>query len=610
MSVPRLSVIVSAHGVHGSLRRSLESLLAQSYAGFEVVGVTGGEPDRSAEVLAAVAANDSRIQTVRAADPSDPGRWREAGGERATGEYLLFMDGRSVLLPGTLQRIVDRLAETADPDLLLFGHTTVPFLGTPRATRSLRRLAQLGDSPVCTLAELPELLGVTQVSWNRVVRRDLHHRALLPFEHRGPADDRLYALSTLASAASIALLPGPLLERSEQRPGPATGTGAPHPSAHVVEQYGSLFTHLRTLPTFQAAHTPIFATVSAHLLKSYAGLPPGARRPYAAAVAAFFRDHRPPGPLAHAGRGRRLRLLSHGRTTLLTVLDGALAARRGLLSLIRGARRRTRDTLIPSYYRLQRLLPLQDDLAVYSAYWGRGVKCNPAAICRKAAELAPGVRAVWVVSRKAVADLPTGIDHVVPGSRRYWSVMARATYFVNNVNFPDEVVKRRGQVHLMTHHGTPLKAMGVDQHLYPSSAKGQDLDALLIRADRWDVSLSPNAHTTETWARAYPCAARNLESGYPRNDVLLTATADQVLTARARFGIRPDQRALLYAPTFRDYERIPTLRLDVERVIRELAPETVLLVRAHYWQATGPASVPPGVVDVSAHPDIEDLYLG
>ena len=48
------------------------------------------------------------------------------------------------------------------------------------------------------------------------------------------------------------------------------------------------------------------------------------------------------------------------------------------------------------------------------------------------------------------------------GTREYYRVMARATYFVNNVNFPNDIVKRRGQVHLQTHHGTPLKTMGLD----------------------------------------------------------------------------------------------------------------------------------------------------
>ncbi|MGC5410159.1 CDP-glycerol glycerophosphotransferase family protein, partial [Streptomyces sp. DT225] len=83
---------------------------------------------------------------------------------------------------------------------------------------------------------------------------------------------------------------------------------------------------------------------------------------------------------------------------------------------------------------------------------------------------------------------------MVPGTRRYWSVLARATYFFNNVNFPDHLVKRPGQIHVMTHHGTPLKIMGMDQQNYPAAAQGLNFDRLLKRVDRWDWSVSANPH--------------------------------------------------------------------------------------------------------------------
>ena len=70
--------------------------------------------------------------------------------------------------------------------------------------------------------------------------------------------------------------------------------------------------------------------------------------------------------------------------------------------------------------------------------------------------------------------------------------MARARYFVNNVNFPNEYVKRPGSVHVMTHHGTPLKYMGMDLRSNPVTAAKMDFDALLRRCERWDFSVSSN----------------------------------------------------------------------------------------------------------------------
>jgi CDP-glycerol glycerophosphotransferase len=54
--------------------------------------------------------------------------------------------------------------------------------------------------------------------------------------------------------------------------------------------------------------------------------------------------------------------------------------------------------------------------------------------------------------------------------------------------------------------------------------------------------------------------------------------------------------------------------LDVEDFAERLGPDTVVLVRAHYFyvpaSAAGKAPARRGrVVDVSAHPSVEDLYL-
>jgi CDP-glycerol glycerophosphotransferase len=612
--MPRLSVVVPVRRVRGSLRECLESVLCQSFTDFEIIGVADGCPDGSGRLLDEIADTDPRVRAVHLAEPAGPDGRRTAGAEHAKGDYLLFLEATHVLLPGALRRIADRLTEAADPDLLLFGHVRTPFRGTPQASRSLSLLKDMGGTAVCTLADRPELLGVAAVCWNRAVRREFHASGQASFAP-GRHGDRPYALGTLAAADTVAALPVPCVEHRRRRhvPGlaesdadaPGERTGQLEP----VEQFSDLFCALRGTPRFAAVRGPLFDLASRELLETYGTLR-RRRRAYVRAVAAFHRDHLPPGHRVDGGlRALRLRLLIGGRAGRLRALDTALAVRRGLLAVAAAVRGRLARRLTPLYYRLQRLLPLERDLAVYSAYWNRGVSCNPAAVHRKAAELAPRVRGVWVVSQKAAAELPPGIDHVVPGSRRYWAVMARATYFFSNVNFPNHVVKRRGQVHVMTHHGTPLKVMGVGQARYPAAAQGMNFNDLLRRVDRWDFSLSSNPHSTECWAGAYPSAVEHLETGYPRNDVLVDAGPDRIRAVRESLGVRPGQRAVLYAPTFRDYERTFTCRLDLERVAEALGEDTVLLVRAHYFHDESGLAEHPGIIDVSGHPSAEELYL-
>ena len=297
--------------------------------------------------------------------------------------------------------------------------------------------------------------------------------------------------------------------------------------------------------------------------------------------------------------------------------------RRGSRRLVRAAkrrgralRRRARPSALAAYYRVQRSLPLQHDLAVFAAYWGRGYACNPRAIHEAAQRTCPTLQTVWVVGRRHAKSFPPDVPHVVAGTRSYYRALARATYFVNNVNFPDHLVKRPGTVHLMTHHGTPLKTMGVDLKDVGGRTTATDFDALLRRVARWDYSLSSNEFSTQVWERAFPGSYTSLEVGYPRNDRLAGATAESVRDARRSLGVGDHQTVVLYAPTHREYDRSFIMSLDLAAFAEGLRggdADYVVLVRVHHFSTAAPRLgrlTDEGLLrDVSSHPSIEQLSL-
>ncbi|HEX5540506.1 MAG TPA: CDP-glycerol glycerophosphotransferase family protein, partial [Micromonospora sp.] len=195
----------------------------------------------------------------------------------------------------------------------------------------------------------------------------------------------------------------------------------------------------------------------------------------------------------------------------------------------------------------------------------------------------------------------------------YHRVLARARWLINNVNWPGRVVKRPGAVHVMTHHGTPVKVMGLDQQAYLGGVRDADFAAQLRRADRWDYSITANTHTTQMWERAYPCNYRTLETGYPRNDRLVLAADADVAGARAALGVAPDERVVLYAPTHREHQPGYHPPFDAAALVETLGPNGRLLIRSHYFhdRAHAPASrwEAERVLDVSTHPSVEELYL-
>jgi CDP-glycerol glycerophosphotransferase len=617
-----LSIVVPVFKVQGYLRQCLDSMLEQSFADFEIVAVDDCSPDYSGAILAEYAARDERVRVVTLTENVGLGRARNIGLEHAAGEYVWFVDSDDWLAEGALKAVAERLVAT-DADVLVGAYDKVFWNGR---VETVPANSVLGSAPdTFTMESWPRINRILHVAWNRVVRRDLLVRLGFQFE-QGWYEDVSFTFPVMAVAQRITAVPRVLVHYRQRRSGAITKTAGDR-HFEIFDHWGHALALVDEYSDRAEALRPlIFARMMWHylsVLRNPVRVSRKSRKRFFARMHEDYLRYAPPGgyEVPEGVPGMRHRLVARGSYRGFQAVELAQrtvrSARRLRASVLRRAKRvakRARDAAYLGYYHLQLRRPVDQELALYAAYWYRGVTCNPAAIAARAAELAPGVRSVWVVGRARVRSVPPGTEYVVAGSLAYYRALARARYLFNNVNWPNLVVKRRGTTHVMTHHGTPLKMMGMDQIDHPASVKDQDFAAQLRRADRWDFSITANAHTTIAWERAYPCRYETLEVGYPRNDRLAVATAEDSARIREQLGIAPHERVVLYTPTHREWLPAGRQVLDVEDFAERLGPDTVVLVRAHYFyvpaSAAGKAPARRGrVVDVSAHPSVEDLYL-
>ncbi|TVL89112.1 bifunctional glycosyltransferase/CDP-glycerol:glycerophosphate glycerophosphotransferase [Streptomyces sp. SAJ15] len=609
--MPRFSIIVAAYRVQGFLRACLDSVLTQSFRDIEVVAVDDRSPDHCGAIIDEYAARDERVVPTHLEVNQGPGRARNAGVARATGDYLLFLDGDDTLAPGTLRGLADRLALTADPDILYFDHVRT-YWWERREPSLFGPLLESAGTDVFSILERPEFLRLFAMSSNRVYRRDFYTGHRFAFSE-GIYEDALLSYKTMLTAERLACVPLVGLEYRQRRTGASTRSpGEKH--FVIFEQYARLFDFLDDRPRLEPLRPALFERAVSHFLfclDNPSRVAPRDRLRFFQRASGWYLLHVPPGFTPPPEDAERFEALARGSFARYLAREARPSA--GTRWLRRKVRHPLAKRAKRALYRAHRRLPLDDRLAVYSAYWNRGVLCNPAAVYYKARELAPHIHGVWVVRRSQLETVPRDVDYVVPGTRAYYQAIARARYLVNNVNFADDLVKRPGQIHLQTLHGTPLKCMGLDQQRYPAAARGMSFRGLLRRVDRWDYVLSSNQHSSEVWERVYPASYEILEYGYPRNDVYFRAGRAQIAALRAELGIPAERTAILYTPTLRDYQHSFTPRLDLARVSRALGPDTVLLVRAHYSygaQADLAGLAEAGrVIDVSAHPRVEDLCL-
>ncbi|WP_341718695.1 bifunctional glycosyltransferase family 2 protein/CDP-glycerol:glycerophosphate glycerophosphotransferase [Micromonospora sp. FIMYZ51] len=620
-----ISFVVPAFRVQGYLRECLDSILGQPVTDIEVIGVDDCSPDAGGDILAEYAARDDRVRAVRLDHNVGLGPARNAGLDQAVGEYVWFVDGDDWLAPDCLAEVAARLHPTR-PDVLLVDHVRAHWDDT--VTRSaMDEVFPVPPGPVTfRLVDRPETLELLHTAWNRLIRRQFLVDTGLRFAP-GWYEDVSFSYPLLLAADRIGVLDVVCVHYRQRRAGAITRTrGERH--FEVFEQWHRVFQEVDRLGAEQL-RSAVFARMMWHYLTVLGNddrIAPELRPTFFARVAIEHARFRPPGGhrIPAGVEGLKHRLVAAGRWRTFSALRtssqvgqaarrSAVRVRRRMVPPARLAARAARDLTLRGYQRAERRRPLDEHLALYAAYWYRGYACNPAAIYEAARRLAPQIRGVWIVRRDRVHTLPEGVEYVVAGTVAYHRMLARARWLVNNVNFPDSVDHRPGSVHVQTHHGTPVKVMGLDQQRYPLGATGMDFAGLLRRVDRWDFSVTANSFSTQMWERAYPAAYTTLEVGYPRNDRLVNATAEEVLRLRAELGAGLGEQVVLYAPTHR--EHLPGYRppFDPTRLLDALGPTGLLLMRSHYFHdrdRPGRSSTDRArIVDVSDHPRVEDLYL-
>ncbi|MEO0395070.1 MAG: glycosyltransferase family 2 protein [Cyanobacteria bacterium P01_A01_bin.137] len=113
-----VSVIIPLYNKAPFIRRTVESILAQSITDLEVVVVDDGSTDGSGEIVEGI--DDSRIRLVRQ-DNQGPGAARNRGLALATGDYVTFLDADDEWLPNFLTVTLQHLKQRADCALCLTG---------------------------------------------------------------------------------------------------------------------------------------------------------------------------------------------------------------------------------------------------------------------------------------------------------------------------------------------------------------------------------------------------------------------------------------------------------------------------------------------------------
>ena len=115
---PLFSVVIPTYNQADYLEEAIESVLAQTFADFEILVVNNFSTDNTSEVLNGY--DDPRIKVIEFNNEGVIGAGRNTGIKAATGEFVAFLDSDDVWYPEKLAEVA-RIIEQ-DPEIGLICH--------------------------------------------------------------------------------------------------------------------------------------------------------------------------------------------------------------------------------------------------------------------------------------------------------------------------------------------------------------------------------------------------------------------------------------------------------------------------------------------------------
>lgn len=108
----RFSIIVPTYNLENYIKKSLESILNQTFTDYEIIIIDDGSTDKTVEIIQNYV--DYRIKLLHAPRLKAPGLVRNIGLEIASGEYILFLDGDDWYVDNTCLERLDKGCQGED----------------------------------------------------------------------------------------------------------------------------------------------------------------------------------------------------------------------------------------------------------------------------------------------------------------------------------------------------------------------------------------------------------------------------------------------------------------------------------------------------------------
>ena len=234
----------------------------------------------------------------------------------------------------------------------------------------------------------------------------------------------------------------------------------------------------------------------------------------------------------------------------------------------------------------------------------------------------PELEFVWVYragDEKYIDEYPEGIKPVLFESADYFRELATSSVWVFNVLIPQGTVKRKDQLYIQVWHGDkPFKKIGNEAAQDKKNYRKQSRGRKFSENELCDYFMTGSILFIDIWERSMGYSGKVIDTGLPRNDILLKDYSKKADFVRNELGISSDVKVLMYAPTFRDHivdNSVIGTDIDLSEALDSLEKKYgckwICLKRSHGGTklSLDGTSDEERIVDVSRYRDMTNLLL-
>lgn len=260
-------------------------------------------------------------------------------------------------------------------------------------------------------------------------------------------------------------------------------------------------------------------------------------------------------------------------------------------------------------------VPMRQNTMLFASFGGRKFDDSPRAIyeevCRRPEF--DGWTLIWAFVEPDKFDIPRG-EKIKIDTAAFFKALLYSRVWVSNSGMDRGIeLRRKGTIRVETWHGTPLKKIGGEEN---QNSIGGSRGKRKRPLDSKTLRCAQSEYDREIFQRIFNATEDSfILSDLPRNDRLLCYSDEDLSNIKEQLDIPDGKRAILYAPTYREYleneqnENYIAPPVDLKKWEKALGEKYVLLFRAHYAvnKVLGIKNT-AFVRDVSEYPRLDDLY--